>query len=106
MVEAKIELAETVFPLGAQGVQLPLQPGLLTSDLCSLAVNFVTNELKLSHGVSLPSETASSTNLSPLEGWKSYIFQNQTSENREITLAHDQYFEVYHRPFPGASSSQ
>lgn len=102
MVEAKEELAETVSPLGAQGVQLPLRLGLPTSELCSLAVNFVTNKLKLSHGVSLPSETASSANLSPLEGWKSYIFQNKISENPEITVAHDQYFEVY----PGASSSQ
>lgn len=68
MVEAKEELAETVSPLGVRGVQLPLQLGLATSEHCSLAVNFITSELKLSHGVSLPSETARSANLSPLEG--------------------------------------
>lgn len=71
MVEAKEELAETVSPLGTQGVQLPLQLGLTTSKLCSLAVNSITRVLKLSHGVSLPSETAHSANLSPLEGWNS-----------------------------------
>ena len=71
MVEAKEELAETVSPLGARRVQLPLRLGLVTSELCSLALNFITSVLKLSHGVSLPSETAHSANLSPLEGWKS-----------------------------------
>lgn len=44
MVEAKEELVDTVSPLRAKGVQLPLQPKLATSELCSLAVKFIRSE--------------------------------------------------------------
>lgn len=44
MVGAKEGLAETVLPLRAQGVQLPLQLNLATSELCSSAANFISSE--------------------------------------------------------------
>lgn len=43
MVGAKEDLAETVCPLRAQGVQLPLQLNLPTSEICSLTANFINS---------------------------------------------------------------
>lgn len=44
MVEAKEELEKILSPPGTLRVQLPLQLGFATLELCSLTVNFVTRE--------------------------------------------------------------